>query len=371
MRSDTRVRTSARTGGPAVAELRWYESACELPSSQGDEHALSGVFTSAEWLAALERTTVETVAARRYLSVVTAGSVPVNLPLYLTEASPLWRAYEHEARVPPVWRDRVVFAPSLYSFYGPITAANASAVAGALTMVESQARRWGAQAVVLANLTEPAVRALSVQRPPSAAVRLDTSYRIELGDSAESYFGTLKRRDRADLRRRWRRAGERGVLATELCGSRGRPRLAEFLALADASARKNGTEPIYDLPTLNEMLELPGARLLLAERHGEALAGYLAFAYGQCLTLWSGGIRYDALHEFSPYVFLLYETISLAYHRGWEVLDFGRGNGTFKSNHGASPVPLWSLFYLAHAGDPAIAGLRRLRERLSAGGPHA
>jgi hypothetical protein len=84
MRSDTRVRTGARTGGLAVAEPRWYESAGELPSSQRDEHVLSGVFTSGEWLSALERTTVETVAARRYLSVVTAGSGPVNLPLYLT-----------------------------------------------------------------------------------------------------------------------------------------------------------------------------------------------------------------------------------------------------------------------------------------------
>jgi len=72
---------------------------------------------------------------------------------------------------------------------------------------------------------------------------------------------------------------------------------------------------------------MPGARLLLAEHEGEALAGFYAFAAGDSLTLWSGGILYPALRGFSPYVFLLYEVVSLAYERGWRSLDFGRGNG--------------------------------------------
>ena len=345
--------TSVRAGAPADA---------------GGEPELGGLFTSAEWLSAWERATVERVSARRYLHVDAAGSAPVTLPFSLIEASPLWRAYEQEAQVAPVWDRAVVFLPSLYAFYGPASGTAVRAVADALATIEAQARDWDAQAVVVANLPGPLARVLSARRPPAARVRLDTSYRIELPDRPEAYFASLKRDHRADLRRRRRRAGERGVVFSEVRGAEARARVPEFLGLADASAGKHGTESIYDAATLRAMLDVPGARLLLAERGGEILAGFLAFVHGSCLTLWSGGIRYEALREFSPCVFLLYETIALAYERSWDVLDFGRGNGAFKARHGGRPIALWSLFYLPDAGDPAIARLAALHERLGAAG---
>jgi hypothetical protein len=357
--------TSALRSGPAV-EVCSYERAGDLPTTGSSaDGGLGGVFAGREWLRAWERATIETICARKYITAESSCGGRATLPLYLMEDSPYWRTYEQEAAMAPIWERPIVCLPSMYSLYGPVVAGNLEAVAHALDDVEATAFDWEAQAVVVANLTGSLARDLALRRPPAATVRLDTSYRLELPEHPDAYFASLKRDHRADLRRRWRRAGERGVQCVELTGDDARARLAEFLVIADASAIKHETDPIYDLPTLDALADVPGSRLILAEREGQILAGFFAFADGDCVTLWSGGILYSSLREFSPYVFLLYETVALAYERGWREIDFGRGNGAFKTRHGARPIPLWSHFYLPDADAALIADLRRLHERIA------
>jgi hypothetical protein len=357
-----------RSYAPA-ADLCSYERADDLPATSCSAHGgLGSVFAGRAWLRAWERATIEDVSARRYVTS-RCGDGRATLPLYRMDDSPYWRAYEQEAGLDPIFTRPIVCLPSMYAFYGPVVAGNLDAVAHALAEVQATASEWSAQAVVVANLTETLALDLARLRPPDATVRLDTSYRLELPEHHDAYFASLKRDHRADLRRRWRRAGERGVRCVELIGHDARPRLAEFLEIADASAIKHDTDPIYDLPTLTALADVPGSRLILAEREGQILAGFFSFVDGDCLTLWSGGIRYESLHEFSPYVFLLYETVALAYERGWRQIDFGRGNGGFKTRHGARPIPLWSHFYLADDDDALIAELRLLHDRIALNHP--
>jgi predicted N-acyltransferase len=229
----------------------------------------------------------------------------------------------------------------------------------------AQAQEWGAQALVVANLSRDIADRLAARLPPDLRIWLDASYELRLPPSSDGYFAGLRRDDRADLRRRWRRASERSVVFAEIEGGDLAARLPEFLELANASVVKHGIEPTYDLPTFEALARVPGARLLVAERGDEMLAGFYAFPANGCLTLWSGGIRYSALREFSPYVFLLYETVALSYRQGWRTIDFGRGNGGFKIRHGCTRQELWSSVYFAHEPQPeALRRLRTLHERL-------
>jgi CelD/BcsL family acetyltransferase involved in cellulose biosynthesis len=312
------------------------------------------VFASPGWLAAWESTTAEEVVERRYLTASRATGPSPVAALSLISDSPFWRGYEQDAHVAPVWNRPVAYLPSLYSFRGPFHRSNVGSAATIVTAARAQAVQWKAQALVLANLDSSTAGRLSADQPGDACIRLDASFSLPLPPTIEGYFSQLKRDHRADLRRRWRRATERGVVLRELVERDALPRLAEFLALANACEVKHGIEPTYDLGTFQALASVPGARLLIAERAGEMLAGFYAFPCGVNLVLWSGGIQYAALHEFSPYVFLLYEVVSLAYEHGWRVIDFGRGNSGFKVRHGCQMSELWMLVYLTDSSDDGV-----------------
>jgi Acetyltransferase (GNAT) domain len=327
----------------------------------------SDIFGTLGWLAAWDRTTVGEVVQRRYLAAVADDGSDVLAPLYLVAASLMWRGYEQEAGVCATWDKPVAYLPSMYSFRGPFEQSNLRAAPFAIDAARIHVEESGAQALVVANLSSDVALSVSELRRAEISMRLDTNFCLTLPPTIEAYFASLKRDHRADLRRRWRRATERGVVFRELEGGDVLGRLPAFVTLANASVVKHGIEPFYDLATFQALADAPGARLLLAERDGEMLAGFYAFVSDDCLTLWSGGILYAALRECSPYVFLLYEIVSLAYERGWRSVDFGRGNGGFKTRQSCTPTDLWTLVYLTDPADAeVVARLRALDERLQA-----
>jgi CelD/BcsL family acetyltransferase involved in cellulose biosynthesis len=143
----------------------------------------------------------------------------------------------------------------------------------------------------------------------------------------------------------------------EATGKQGSSLLPRVLELANGSAVKHGIEPLYDLPTLTQVLAVPGARIVYAARESRVLAAFIGIEHARSLYLWAGGIDYAALAEYSPYLFLMYELIAMAPERGWDRIEFGRGNYRFKRRYGFAGTDLWTLFYGA---DPAET------ERLSA-----
>ncbi|HEY7075820.1 MAG TPA: GNAT family N-acetyltransferase [Solirubrobacteraceae bacterium] len=323
------------------------------------------VFATAGWLGAWERAPADDVLDSRYVTALAADGSEALAPVYHVADSSFWRGYEQDAGVPPVWGGPVAYLPSLHSFRGPFDRSSVAAAALTVDAARACVEDWEAQALVVANLAPDVAGALAAARPPDVLIRLDTAFAAELPPTLDAYFAALKRDHRADLRRRRRRATERGVVFAELEGDAILERIEEFFALAVASEVKHGIEPTYDLATFRALVGVPGARLLVAERAGEMLAGFYAFPCGDCLTLWSGGILYSALREFSPYVFLLHEVLLLAYARGFRRLDFGRGNGGFKERHGCAPTDLWTLAYLGRRGGPRLADrLRTLHHRL-------
>lgn len=349
-------------------EVVWLDTAAKLPSVD-DAHT---IFGTAEWLRAWEAASVEHVLERRYLCAVEGARTLFVLPLYLITYSPFWSGYGLDAGLGPVWDGPVVFAPSLYSFYCPVHTKLLTTVRFAPFIEEAvaQADRWEATAFVLTNLTPQTFALLRPLRAPLAAIRLDATFVLLLPNTMSGYLSNLQRDERTDLRRRWRRATERGVSYVELEDEAMRSRLPAFVDLANESAVKHHIPPLYDLTTLNSLSYVQDARLALAVRDEEVLGGFMTFTSTSSDTLyvWSGGIRYTAQREFSPYVFLLYEVVRSAIERGYRRLEFGRGNYDFKRRHGFVAVELWSLVYPCQRGNSDALGQRltRMHRRLSA-----
>jgi CelD/BcsL family acetyltransferase involved in cellulose biosynthesis len=126
------------------------------------------------------------------------------------------------------------------------------------------------------------------------------------------------------------------------------------VALANGSAVRHGWPPVYDRTTVEQVLGIPGARLLRAEWDGRTIGGFVGLEHDRRIYLWAGGIDHTVLREVSPYLFMLYEVLSTGVERGWERVEFGRGNDTFKRRYGFSGTELWSLWYAARPEDVAV-----------------
>jgi hypothetical protein len=323
-----------------------------------------GLFFGDPWLDAWEQTTIETIESRTYVPLATDPTP--RLPLYLTRSTPFWSGYERDVDIGAIWDAPVVFTPSLYSFYSPLELLQDGELEAALQAAVEQATAWQPEALVLANLQQATAQRCLDQLPAAIPIRLDTTFALDLPPTSADYFASLKRNHRADLRRRWRRATERGVTFLELEGDASLDRLPEFVEIANESAVRHGILPLYDLATLRALASLPQARLITAEHDGAMLGGFYAFVEGDCLVLWSGGIKHDAVREFSPYIFLLYEVLEKAFDRGLRSIEFGRGNYDFKRRHGFDGVELWSLVYPIAASEASLRStLREMHNRFT------
>jgi hypothetical protein len=306
------------------------------------------VFDTDEWVDAWSRATVE---RQRPLDRVAA-------PLYLLEYSPFWRGYEVDTGLEPVWERPVVTVSSLYSAYGPgHLAGSPETVAAVVDCGLQRAAEHGACGVLVLNVPAPAAGRWAEVRPPDRRIRLDFAYHQMVGTGPDGLLGDISSHERTEWRRRWRRSTEQGVRLVEETDP---PvaRIDEVVALANGSAVKHGWPELYDRTTLTEVLGVPGGRLVRAEWDGRTIAGFVTLEHDRKLYLWAGGMDHTVVREVSPYLFLLYELLAAGRDRGWERVEFGKGNDEFKRRHGFASTELCSLWYPASPGDAEVYGPR-------------
>jgi hypothetical protein len=319
-------------------------------------HPCGRCFATSGWHRAWERATVEPATRARVLY----DDGAVVCALRLVRESPLWTGYERDASIAPVWRGPVAYLSSVYAVANPLNQLVPDTAVRLVGDAVREVSTWDAHGLVVTNLEPgPVQDAVLAAHEPDARVRLDATCRLSLPSTMDEYLAALDRSTRTEMRRRHRRAGERGVSFHTRTGADARARLDEYVELTTASARKHGTPPLYDVPTLGALLDAPGTRLYTAEHGGSLLAGIVALTHERCVVLWSGGIRYSAMREYSPYIFLLYEIVAQTIDAGMAWVDFGRGNLDFKRRHGFVPVDLTSAIYLPDGSERAA-----LRERL-------
>lgn len=281
--------------------------------------------------------------------------------------SPFWNGYQTDAGVEDVWSGPVGYLPSLYSVYGPTHLTGPAEIETALDQAAEAVREYGAVGTLVTNLPYTSSQRWCAVREPDARVRLDIAYACDAASGIEGLLARLPGHERTEWRRRRRRAREQGVECVEFHGAGLLDRLPVALELANESAVKHGIEPLYDLETFASVARIPGSRLICADLHDRTLAAFLTVEHDHVLYLWAGGIRYEALRPYSPYLFLLYEILSAAPERGWARVEFGRGNYEFKRRYGFAGTELWSLYYAANARCAAehVPKLAEMHERLT------
>lgn len=303
------------------------------------------VFDTDEWLDAWSRATIE---RRRVID-------PGRAPRYLLEHSPFWQGIEADTGSGVVWDRPVLTIGSIYSVFGPAyLAGDGPAVAALVDESREQARDLGAAGVMVFNLPPEPARQWAAVRPPDVFARLDTAYYKNPGSGPDPVMGAVPTRKRTDWRRRWRRATEKGVKLIEETGSAAVAQLDRVLELANGSAVKHGWPALYDRPTLEAVLATPYASVIRAEWEGWTIGAYIALEYDRRHYVWAAGTDPAVYSEVSPYPFMLYEILAQGVERGWDIVEFGRGNDRFKKQHGFGGIHLWGLWYSAEPGDVEI-----------------
>ncbi|AQZ62381.1 unnamed protein product [[Actinomadura] parvosata subsp. kistnae] len=308
------------------------------------------VYDTGEWLAAWSASTVE---RRR----------PTGLPLLqCLEYSPFWHGYEVDTGLGRIWDRPLLTVGSLYAGYGPAyLAERPEEVAGLLD--HAAGLMPGTCGLLVLNLPLEAALDWATVRPPDGMLRLDHAYHRVVGAGHDPIVGDVAKDKRHDWRRRWRRSAEKGLRLVEESDP-APERIDEVVALANGSALRHGWPRLYDRATAQAVLGMPGGRLLRADWDGRTVAGYLALEHDHRLYLWAGGMDHTVVQQVSPYLFLLYELLRMGPERGWERLEFGKGNDAFKRRYGFTGVELWSLWYAADPGDvpryrPKLAALHQ------------
>lgn len=307
------------------------------------------VFDTDEWLRAWTRATID---RQRVID-------PGRAPRYLLEYSPFWQGYEDDAGTDPVWDKPVLTIGSVYSVYGPAyLAGDGPAVGTLIDEARRQARDLGAAGVLVFNLPPESARQWALTRPPDVFARLDTAYYKIPGAGPDPVLGEVRKGPRTEWRRRWRRATEKDVQLVEETGGAAVALIDRVLELTNGSAVKHGWPGLYDRPTLEAVLSTPYASVIRAEWAGRTIGAFVALEHDRRLYLWAGGTDPSVYSEVSPYPFMLYEILAQGVERGWDVIEFGRGNDEFKRRHGFGGVHLWSLWYSAEPGDVEVYGPR-------------
>ncbi|MBI5957366.1 MAG: GNAT family N-acetyltransferase [Chloroflexi bacterium] len=184
----------------------------------------------------------------------------------------------------------------------------------------------------------------------SAAVEVaDVCPLVVLPEQFEDYFMLLDKKDRHELRRKMRRAagtydwyivGPEHDLAAEL---------PVFMSLMAASAPskaeflQNPLHRAFFESLIPRMAQCGWLQLAFLTVKGEPAAAYLSFVYSNRLLIYNSGLNPAVQGTTSPGIVLMSHLIEHAIRERRTVVDFLRGNESYKYDMGGRDTQIFSL----------------------------
>ena len=313
------------------------------------------LFNQRQWQNAWSATSIESCLAETSLPVGDGHAVADGQRLRLISDSPFWTGYEADGDAPAIWSGNVAYLGTLYASTSPLNTLTIEQFTHVVAAALEQTRTWQAQALVIPGLERPDLVQVARAAQNALLMRLDVISRLQVPASIEDYLAGLSKSGRSGMRREHRRAQEAGVTFHRYRHDEEQleAKIHRFADLTTQSATRHGIPALYDTASLLTMARTPMAALLTAESGGEVLAGTLAFVHDNVMVLWAAGVEQHGMEEHHAYTFLLHETIQSICGSAITVLDFGRGNVTFKQRRGFTATDQWTPVFVT-AEDPRI-----------------
>ncbi|MEU4113297.1 GNAT family N-acetyltransferase [Kitasatospora sp. NPDC028055] len=350
------------------ATARWYEHPDDVPA---DSRRAPHPSRTRAWASAWSTLTTERILDHHHLHLTDPSGDDETVSFFLTDAdgSPYWTSQEVDVGIPPVWRGRVLYAGSPHAEYGGAGTATAAMAAATTRAGLDLAARLGASALVYPGLDQAqADRLITATRTAGRGTVLDLATDVAwtrtLGPSIDQWWQGMPSRQRRDIRRRWRRGTEAGLVLDPLTTGRGiLDTVPAFAPLAAGTADRHGTA-LYGPDMFEQLVAVPGTVLLAARHGGQLVGGIYGWLYDGCLYLWASGLDYDHPHAPLVYTWLMCESARWALDQGAILIDAGRANHLAKARLGYRPRILRTVVHLIGHQPATEHALRRLSKRL-------
>ena len=171
---------------------------------------------------------------------------------------------------------------------------------------------------------------------------------IQLPDSFDAYLAALDGKERRELVRKLRRAGEEAQVVFAVDGASLDRDVDDFIRLMAASAHDKADfmtprmERFFRLMA-RAMFDAGWLELSFLEIEGVRAASYLNFVYGDAVLVYNSGLDPMKFAHLSPGQVLLGRLIEKAIRDGRRTFDFLQGDEVYKHNLGGRDVKLYTL----------------------------
>lgn len=180
--------------------------------------------------------------------------------------------------------------------------------------------------------------------------RQDVSPRLQLPNSWEEYLASLERKQRHEIRRKWRKLESEfphQFLLVENDSDLSRAS-EEFITLHQKSSPEKNLfwtpqRRLFFTKLIETMAAQGLLRLFFLEIEGKKVATMLGFVYKHSFYLYNSGFEPTEYKEIGTGSTLLAYTIKYAIENNLKVFDFLRGDEAYKFRLGGVGSPVWDL----------------------------
>lgn len=330
-------------------EVRVFDRIDSVSTAAWDQviaHAHAPVFYSRAFLRAYERSPLQSTRATYYLEVRERpqGRLLAVVPAYLQEIDDPAGDIASVVAAPARGSGLMLLSHVVHCYDShlpaiALTPGLVSRVAAALGELAGQA---GADFFGFLHVEADSVLARLLLLAGFTMVPMASRFRLGISrfTQMDDYVRALPSQQARRRLRHDRRVADE-VRVTVTAGPGSAAALAGLAELCHRNAARHGT-PAYYLPEqmLGFLSRLGTALQVIEVRLGEAL-----IAAGACLRdqrrfhMWACGLDGQSHGRLaSPYTVLFYESVRAAINAGSAVLEGGRGNDSFKSRFGFTPV---------------------------------